>query len=639
MSNTRLSVKAVAAIAAFALALRIVYLLQLEGSPLLSVLMGDARVYDEWAWRIAGGDWLGAEVFYQTPLYPYVLGAVYAIAGHDPAAVRVIQAVLGAASCALLAVAGARFFTARDGIAAALLLAIYPPAIFFDGLIQKSSLDVFLIAAILALLGEFQARRRRSWLIAAAAATGALVLNRENAFVLFAVVPVWLFLAFTDVPRRTRAALALAFVGAGFLTLLPVGARNAYVGGEFVLSTAQLGPNFYIGNHPHASGSYESLLPGRGDPIYERTDAAALASQAAGRTLSAGEVSRYWLRRSFDYIRAEPLDWLRLSGRKLLLTLNAAEISDTESIEAYTDAASLLRALSWLDFGVVLPLAALGAWLCRHRWRQQLLLYLMAGGLIVAVAAFFVVARYRHPIAPIVILFAGAGLGGLLQIRGLTRGWLPAVAAAGVVALVAHLPMTVVHDQTSLNLGSHFLDQGKPQEALPLLTKAVTVDPQDPVARAQLGLAWVQLGRPRDAIPHLREASRLQPDSADMHSNLALALVEDRPTDYGEALEHFREAVRLKPDRYTTRMNYGGGLCAAGRLDECLAQYEEGARLNPSSPDPPYYAARVYAQAGRLEDALASLEKAHAIAVSAGQADRAQELAEIIRQTKAAIGR
>ena len=68
--------------------------------------------------------------------------------------VRAVQAILGAISCVLLGYAAKEFFNQRAGIIAALLLAIYPPAIFFDGLIQKSSLDLFLVTAILAKAGS-----------------------------------------------------------------------------------------------------------------------------------------------------------------------------------------------------------------------------------------------------------------------------------------------------------------------------------------------------------------------------------------------------------------------------------------------------------------------------------------------------
>ena len=32
--------------------------------------MGDSHAYDAWAQRIAAGDWVGGDVFYQAPLYP-----------------------------------------------------------------------------------------------------------------------------------------------------------------------------------------------------------------------------------------------------------------------------------------------------------------------------------------------------------------------------------------------------------------------------------------------------------------------------------------------------------------------------------------------------------------------------------------
>ena len=593
------------AIALVALALRLAYLSQLDDSPLLTVLMGDARVYDQWAMRIAGGEWMGTEIFYQTPLYPYFLGVIYTMAGHDPGLVRIIQAFLGAGSCVMLALAGRRFFSERDGMIGASILAIYPPAIFFDGLIQKSSLDLFLVTAILALLAEFQHRRRWTWLTAAGFLTGMLVLNRENAFVLFPVVATWLLIGFREVASRTRAAWIALFAAAGFLVLLPVGLRNRQVGGEFVLSTSQLGPNFYIGNNANASGSYDSLLPGRGDPVFERADAVALASQAAGRPLSPREVSRYWLQRSFDYMRAQPLDWLRLSSRKLLLTMNAEEISDTESIEAYAEGAPLLRALRWLDFGVVLPLAALGAWMCRDDWRRHLLLYLAGAGMTLAIAAFFVVARYRHPLVPLVMLFAGAGVGALVRVRARSRTWIPAAAAAGVVALIAHVPMKVVNDQTYINMGGHFLDAGRPAEALPWLRRAVSLDPSDPIAQ----------------------------------ESLAVALMKTGETNAAEAIPHFTEAIRLRPASMTTRMNFGTALCSVGRIDECVAQFKEAERLDPTSVDAPLMAARAHAAAGDFDAALVNLEKARTVALETGQSARAHELTTMIQQTKAVVGR
>ena len=85
------------AVSSVALFARLSYVWQIRDSQFFDVLMGDARRYDSWASQIAAGDWIGQEVFYQAPLYPYFLGTFYAIAGHSLLAVRVCQAAIGTA--------------------------------------------------------------------------------------------------------------------------------------------------------------------------------------------------------------------------------------------------------------------------------------------------------------------------------------------------------------------------------------------------------------------------------------------------------------------------------------------------------------------------------------------------------------
>ena len=122
--------------------MRLAHVWQIRRAPFFTALMGDSRSYDEWARRIAGGEWIGRDVFYQAPLYPYFLGVVYAIFGRDLLAVRLIQALIGSASCVLLALACRRLFGDAAGAAAGLLLALWAPAIFFDGLLQLSLIHI-----------------------------------------------------------------------------------------------------------------------------------------------------------------------------------------------------------------------------------------------------------------------------------------------------------------------------------------------------------------------------------------------------------------------------------------------------------------------------------------------------------------
>ncbi|MEQ1727516.1 MAG: glycosyltransferase family 39 protein, partial [Vicinamibacterales bacterium] len=181
-----------AAIFGVALAVRLLHVRLLSRSPYFSALMGDARGYDEWARRLAGGDWIGSDVFYQAPLYPYFVGVVYAVFGHSLTALRVVQAIVGAGSCALLGLAGYRFFSTRVGAIAGVVLAVYAPAIFFDALIQKSVLDLFFITLALWLTGRLVDRRtdRATWL-ALGVAMGGMALTRENALVFVGVILAW----------------------------------------------------------------------------------------------------------------------------------------------------------------------------------------------------------------------------------------------------------------------------------------------------------------------------------------------------------------------------------------------------------------------------------------------------------------
>src|SRR5262249_43822917 len=99
------------AIFGVALLVRLIHVWQIRRSPYYAMLLGDSRGYDDWARQIAAGDWLGHDVFYQAPLYPYLLGLIYSVAGHHLLVVRVVQALIGSASCALLALAAARLFS------------------------------------------------------------------------------------------------------------------------------------------------------------------------------------------------------------------------------------------------------------------------------------------------------------------------------------------------------------------------------------------------------------------------------------------------------------------------------------------------------------------------------------------------
>ena len=123
--------------------------------PFSQKLISDARIFDDWAQRIASGDWLGApEVFILPPLYPYLMAVVYTVFGHAPKLIIGLQAAAGCASAILIYQLGARHFGTYAGLFAGLLFASYGPQLFYEGMLLGTSGAVFLSLLGLTLISE-----------------------------------------------------------------------------------------------------------------------------------------------------------------------------------------------------------------------------------------------------------------------------------------------------------------------------------------------------------------------------------------------------------------------------------------------------------------------------------------------------
>ncbi|MBI4718670.1 MAG: tetratricopeptide repeat protein [Planctomycetes bacterium] len=571
----------------------------MRSSPFFAVLFGDGAEYDRWAQRVAAGDWLGSEVFYQAPLYPYFLAVIYRLFGHSLDVVRGVQIVIGSVACGLLALATTRFFdNARLGLLAGALLALHAPAIFFDALIQKSVLDLLFMTLLLLLLapggsGANRDQRCRDVaacgglrLLAIGVVLGGFALTRENALILVPVIAAWAFVANGAAWRVRLGRVGLMLAGLA-VVLLPVGVRNLAVGGEFVLTTAQMGPNFYIGNHPAATGSYQPLRKWRAEVKYERLDATELAQADLGRELTAGEVSRYWMGRAFEFIATEPGAWARLLARKWMMVWNACETTDTESIEAYRDASRVLHALgSATHFGVIAPLAAMGMWWTRRDWMRLWSLYAILLAIAAGVALFYVFARYRYPMVPILAMFAAVGIAETArQVRA--GAWRPlaipgalllATAAAANAPQFAQLNPQAI---TYTNLAGALSDAGRLDDAKAAFQAALRVAPDLPETHFALASFLEARGDYVGAETHLRAALRGHPDLAELHAALGRALVQrGSPAD---AIDALTTAVRLEPASEANRLQLADALGRTGRTEEAGQHLQEAIRLKPRS--------------------------------------------------------
>ena len=614
---------------AVALAVRLIHIWQIRSSPFFDVLLGDANGYDLWAQQLAGGDWIGSQVFYQAPLYPYFLGVLYSAFGRDLLAVRIVQAVIGSASCVLLGMAGARLFSPRVGAIAGLALALWAPAIFFDGLLQKSVLDMFFVCLGLYLISRIanppkgghhhetvpgnqvvSGFSRIDW-IALGLAMGALALTRENALIFIGVIVIWGWF------RVERTIAVAGFVAGIAIVLLPVVIRNYAIDGGLYVTTSQFGPNFYIGNNPQADGTYASIRFGRGAPEFERTDATEVAEGSVGRSLTASEVSSYWTGRALGYITGQPLDWLRLMGRKTLLLVNRSEMIDTESQESYAEWSTPLRVLGWLThFGILVPLAVLGAMVTWSDRRRLWILHALTLTYAASVVLFYVFARYRYPLVPFLLLFATAGVS---NVRNALQSW-RAVAVVATVAVVANVPMlssTLMRAITENNLGTALQERGRHDEAIPHHQRAIALAPGYAPAHNNLGAALRGTGRFDEAIASYRQALSLKPDFPSASFNLANALLAKGESG---AAEQFREALKVSSQSVEAWNNLGSALAARNDTSGAIDAFRAALAIDERSVHAHRNLGNILIDTGARAEGITHLQRAIALAPSEPEA-------------------
>ncbi|HXJ78255.1 MAG TPA: tetratricopeptide repeat protein [Candidatus Methylomirabilis sp.] len=636
----------------FALAVRLAFLFQVEAIPVFYTLPGDPRVYDEWAQRIVAGDWVGHGVFYQAPLYAYFLAVLQVVVGHDLWSIRVAQLVLGAAACSLLYLAGRQFYSRPVGLVAAMILTFYAPSLFFSSVVDKTAIDLFLVAVLLVCLGASQAGGQSGVFLAVGLILGLLALSRENTLIWACLMPVWIWACPSSRPRARRvvAGLGLYLLGLG-LVLLPVGFRNLYVGGQFTLTTSQMGPNFYIGNNPSADGTYASISLSTGEKQFEQLEATRLAEQAAGHALSPGQVSSYWLGRSVDYIRSRPLDWVRLLWRKWLIVWNVREIEDSDDFYLYQRWSWLLSWLAWIDhFGVVAPLAAAGVILTWRQWRRLWVLYALVLSFAASVALFFVFGRYRFPLVPFLTLFAA---GGVVEATALYRKRQFKALAAPLAALLAavvyvHWPVMATGGPSASGynyLANAYDEQGKIDDAIESARAALAIDPTNGVAHYNLGTFYLKKRRIDEAIRHYQDAVKTYPRYINARVNLGNALVmkgrlPDAAEQYDEALkidpaenrvrltaaevsvmrgrldeaqDHFERILKIDPNAVLAHQEFGKLLLAKGNLDGAVEHFRAAIRLQPRWADPYASLAEVLTLEGKAAEAAQVRQQALAL--------------------------
>jgi len=395
---------------AIALGLRVVcFFLNRDNNPLFLYPIMDSLYHHEWAEKIVGGDFWGNEVFFRAPLYPYFLALLYKIGGTSIAFAVFCQHLLGSVTSVLLYFLARELFSRLVALLAGLLAAGYWPFLYFEGELLIVSLILMLNTACLWGLTKAMKTGDKRLFLAAGLILGLSAIARPSVLIFIVVLPLVLrygtgLLARSDAKPTWRLNLALMLAGT-VLVIIPVLVRNYVIGRDFVPIASQGGVNFYIGNH-HQSDGRTAIVPGtRPDWWGGYYDTISRAEKDEKRQLKPSEVSNHYFKRGFEFVFSSPWESLKLFSRKSYMFWAGGERSNNKYIYFFWDLSGM-RKVPLAGFWLIAPLALLGGALQWRRRAQLAGLYLFVVSYMAGVILFFVNARFRLPVVPLLIIFA-----------------------------------------------------------------------------------------------------------------------------------------------------------------------------------------------------------------------------------------
>jgi tetratricopeptide (TPR) repeat protein len=575
------------------IAVRFIYINQIQDSPIVQNPIMDERYHVELAEKINSPAGLGDEPFFRAPLYPHVFAFIYRLTGDSQYRTRLIQGVLGSFLPLLVLLIGIRFFNRGIALIAAFITAVYPMFIYYDASLLITSLMTLLTALLVWQLYRCQERPTWGNFILAGVLLGLAGITRPNILLLGPVLIIWILVLVRRKLGTKQAFLRYVVMGAAsLLMILPITLRNYAVSGDLVFIAWQGGYNFFIGNNREANG-WSATVPGI-DITWQGgyQQSIRLAQAASGRELEKSEVSDFWYDMAWKEISSHPAHFVKLFIKKFRLFINGYEIPNNQNIYMVRMFSPLIRrllvpgSLIYFPYGIIAPLALIGLGLSVRHWRRYLLLYLVLGSYVFTLLLFFVCARFRQPVLPIMILFAVFAFWEGARFVASRR-----YKAIGLFALafflllmesnhnIIGLTKNEIQSEDWFVLGTAYLEQGDKDAALRYYRSAVRINPDHASALLNLGALYSREGNDRDAARMFQRAVKAAPGNPDAYYNYATSL---------EALGRFQEAAALLEKAlkvFTINdnlyMRLGAVYYQLGKTEEARRALEQALRINP----------------------------------------------------------
>ncbi len=143
--------------------------------------------------------------------------------------------------------------------------------------------------------------------------------------------------------------------------------------------------------------------------------------------------------------------------------------------------------------------------------------------------------------------------------------------------------------RTLLNEGARLLMARRPGEAVPLLSRALELAPDNADAALNLGSAYILQGKHAQAVPVLEQAAQLDPHNATVWANLAAAYLGKLPfaerAQQDQAITAFEHALALNPAAPHVHYNLGLIYLERNDLFGAASHFQAALDTDPADAD------------------------------------------------------
>ena len=154
--------------------------------------------------------------------------------------------------------------------------------------------------------------------------------------------------------------------------------------------------------------------------------------------------------------------------------------------------------------------------------------------------------------------------------------------------------------------GFQYLDQGKPEEALPCFNRVVELQPDSPDAYNNLGYVHERLDHLSSAMQLYRKALDL--DAKNVEARINIAHIRDQEGNYYGALQSYEAALAVDPDNVDAHFCLGVLYDRHDMFDEAAQQYQQVLDRDPVHRKAVFNLGRLHIQTGNNVKAMELLQ-------------------------------